>query len=155
MSLINKDNKKETIETKQTMKKMLRYNIKNDTFYLFVKAFHSIDHFFLFIYSNFSLYLNTKNKITKYPIKKSFYIMFFFSFFFILVLNENINISTDLLINAYFNDSQITHISYDKIIKGKFNQNNHNSNNKYSYNCKNNNCQGLYNFGDNNNNQDF
>ena len=155
MSFNHEKIKNENIDKKQIIKpNMLSYNIKNDTFYLFIKAFHSIDNFFIFIYSHFSLYLKTKVNVKIFNIKKIFFTFFLFFFLFSIVLNENINISTDLLINAYFNDSQITHISYERVIKGKFDENNHNSNNKYSYNNKNNNCQGCYNLCENKNNQE-
>ena len=120
------------------------YKDKNDTFYIIIKAYKSIDNFFLFCYSHISFDLRIINK----KVYNLLFFPFLFVFLFSIVLNENINISTDLLINAYFNDSQITHISYDKIIKGKFEdeQNNHISNKKYPYNVNNdiNNCQICY-----------
>ena len=113
---------------------------KNDTFYIFIKAFYFIDKFFLIFYSYIVFYL----KIIFYKkilyLKKFIFMPFFFIFLFSLVLNENINISTDLLISAYFNDSQVIHISYDEITKGKFEEQIINQNSKDNKN-KENNCQ--------------
>ena len=120
MSEFIKEINKDPLNYKQKKhSNILCYKNKNDTFYLFIKAFNSIDKFFIFLYSQI---LSKLNKITKKKIfnfHKIFFSTIIFTFFFTLVLNENISISTELLINEYFNDSQITHISYDKIIKKK------------------------------------
>jgi hypothetical protein len=84
-------------------------------------------------------------------LKKYFYIPFILTLLFSFTLNQNI--PRDLLINAYFNDSQITHISYENIIKGKYeNLNNHNVNaNSYKTNKDNNICKACYNYQENKN----
>ena len=135
---IKEINKDPLIYKQKKHSNILCYKNKNDTFYLFIKAFNSIDNFFIFLYSQI---LSKLNKITKKKIfnfHKIFFSTIIFTFFFTLVLNENINISTELLINAYFNDSQITHISYDKIIKKKFDEENKKQNSKNGYYYKNN-----------------
>ena len=108
---------------------------KNDTFYFFIKAFYSIDKFSLICYSYFSFYLRNIFYKKIFYLKKFIFMPFLFIFLFSLVLNENINISTDLLINAYFNDSEVIHISYDKLIKGKNEEEiiKHISKDKYSF----------------------
>ena len=129
---------------KKNNKYNLANNNKNDTFYLLIKTLHSIDNFFLYFYSYIPFNLNKIVNKKIFYFKKLFFITFFFSLFFSLVVNEDINISTDLLINAYFNDSEITHISYDNIIKKKYEEGNniHNSNSKYIYNNNHNrNCR--------------
>ena len=148
MSKINEEIKSQTIKSNQN-KNILSYKHKNDTFYLLIKAIHSIDKFFVFIYSYISSSLKRVANKKIFNIKNIFFITFLFSFFS-LVLNENINISTDLLINAYFNDSPITHISYENIIKKKYEEEkNINSNNNYYYKNNNDkNCQNCYNYQD-------
>lgn len=139
-------------------KNNLSYKNKNDTFYLFIKTFHSIDNFFLFLYSYVPLNLSKITNKKIFCFKKLFFITFFFSLLFSLVLNENINISTDLLINAYFNDSEITHISYDNMIKKKHEEGNniYNSNNQYIYNNnQQKNCQRCNNYQEIYSNNDY
>ena len=117
---------------------ILRHYNKNDTFYLFNKAFNSIDNIFLYFYSSISFHLKSFINKKIVILKKYFYIPFLLTLLFSLTLSQNI--PRDLLINAYFNDSQITHISYDNIIKGKYadelNNNNLNKFNKDINTCK-------------------
>ena len=49
--------------------------------------------------------------------------MCFYSFFVIILfsLSQSQNITTELIINAYFNKSRLVHISYDNIIKSSKN----------------------------------
>ena len=148
MSKANEEFKSQPLKSYQN-KGILSYKNKNDTFYLLIKTIHSIDQFFIFIYSFIKFNLNKISNKKIFNIKNLIFKTFLFSFF-TLVLNENINISTDLLINAYFNDSPITHISYDKIIKKKNEENNniHNSNNNYYYNNNDKICQNSYDYQD-------
>ena len=146
-----KEAKTESLNYKQENNQniLLRYNNKkNDTFYLFIKTMNSIDNFFLYLYKHISFYIKTMINKKAFNLNKYFFISFLLTLLFSVALNQNI--SRDLLINAYFNDSQITHVSYDKIIKGKYNSeiNNPNINDKYSYNSNNdnNNCQTCYNY---------
>ena len=154
MSEFIKEITKKSLNSKENKNKnniILTYKNKNDTFYLFIKTFNYIDKCFLFLYSKLLSNLNKLANKKISHIKKLLYSLIIFSLFFTLVLNENINISTDLLINAYFNDSQITHISYDKIIKKKFDEdkNNHNSKDDYYYqNSKGRNCKNCDNYQD-------
>ena len=117
----------------------LNFKNKNDTFYFFIKAYHLINKVFIYFHS--FTFFNFNSIINKniYNFKRLFSITFLFTLFFTQVLNENLNISTELLINAYFNEHEITHISYDKVIKGKTIEEINSINNKDNYYIKNNN----------------
>ena len=138
MSQKNMEKKEIKLKLKDDKNKEIisNHKFKNDTFYILVNTLNSIENLFKLFYSFISLDLKSKiNKKICY-FKKSFFMSFLFMILLSLVLNEKINISTDLLINAYFNDSQITHISYDNLIKKNFEKNdkiNLNTKNKYSY----------------------
>ena len=125
---------------------------KNDIFYIFTKTIDITDKFFSFLFSSISF-------LIQIIFSKKFFVvprMCFYSIFFFLLfsLSQSKNIPTELIIAAYFNNSKIIHISYDKILKSnkniyenKLKKNNEaiyqeNYNNYDEYNPNNNLCCG-------------
>ena len=146
MSRLNLIFKEYVNENSKQNKNNLNYKNKNDTFYFFKKVYYLINTFFFHLYSFSFLDLNSLINKNFFNFKKLFFVSFLFTLFFSQVLNQNI--STELLINAYFNEPQITHISYDKVIKGKNGEeiNNININDNYYFKSNNNNFKGCNNY---------
>ena len=98
-----------------SIKSETSYNDLNDIFYIFKKAINITDTFFNFLFSSILFCIKALFRKKKYLFPR----MFFYSFFVVMFfsLSQSQNISTELIINAYFNKSNIIHISYDNIIK--------------------------------------
>ena len=128
------------------------HNDINDISYIFIKAIHIIDNFFTFLYLIISfcfkfLFLK-KNFFFQKICFNSIFIMLLFSF----PLSQNVPIG--LIMSAYFNNSKVTHISYDKIIKEreKINEDNFGLYQREKEKISNRNNKNCYNHDDNNDN---
>jgi len=133
----------------------------NDIFYLSKKTIYIIDTFFTYLFSSIFFCIQTLFS------KKNFFVpkMCFYSLFITLLFSfsQSQNITTELIINAYFNKSNIIHISYDQLIKSsqkkyenKYKRNNAHEN-AYYENNKDNYCSEEYdnNYSDRNLNDEF
>ena len=89
------------------------HNDINDIFYILTTTISIIDKFFTILYSAVSFILqilfSKKNFISSKMCFYSFFVIFLFS------LSQGQNISMDLIMKAYFNKSNVVHISYDNI----------------------------------------
>ena len=86
----------------------------NDIFYIFAKTIYIIDTFFTYLFSTMFFCIQTLFSKKNFLVPK----MCFYSFFIALfTFSQSQNITTGLILNAYFNRSNIIHISYDEIIK--------------------------------------
>ena len=120
----------------------------NDIFYISKKIIHIIDTFFTYLFSTIFFFIQSLFS------KKNFFVpkMCFYSIFIALLFSfsQSQNITTELIINAYFNRSNIIHISYDQIVKSsqKKYENKYKRNNAYDntyYENNNNICSEEYN----------
>ena len=91
------------------------YNDINDIFYIFIKAINITDSFFNLLFSTILFCIKILFTKKKYIFPR----MCFYSFFILVIfsISQSQYVPTELIINAYFNKSQIIHISYDNIIK--------------------------------------
>ena len=129
------------------------HNDINDISYIFIKAIHIIDNFFTFLYLVISFcfkFLFSKKIFffQKICFNSTFIILLVFSF----PLSQNVPIG--LIMSAYFNNSKVTHISYDKIIKEreKINEDNFGLYQREKEKISNRNNKNCYNHDDNNDN---
>ena len=141
-----------------TKKSETSYNDLNDIFYIFKKAINATDSFFNLLFSTILFCIKAIFTKKKYIFPKmcfySIFVMVLFSF------SQSQYVPIDLIINAYFNKSQIIHISYDNIIKS--NKNNFDNaykkskayDKKIKYIDPNGNCN-EYNYYDINNNNNY
>ena len=108
-----------------TKKSETSYNDLNDIFYIFKKAINATDSFFNLLFSTILFCIKAIFTKKKYIFPR----MCFYSIFVIVLFSfsQSQYVPIDLIINAYFNKSQIIHISYDNIIKS----NNNNFDNAY------------------------
>ena len=95
------------------------YNDLNDIFYIFKKAINATDSFFNLLFSTILFCIKAIFTKKKYIFPR----MCFYSIFVIVLFSfsQSQYVPIDLIINAYFNKSQIIHISYDNIIKSNKN----------------------------------
>ena len=102
-----------------TKKSETSYNDLNDIFYIFKKAINATDSFFNLLFSTILFCIKAIFTKKKYIFPK----MCFYSIFVIVLFSfsQSQYVPIDLIINAYFNKSQIIHISYDNIIKSNKN----------------------------------
>ena len=102
-----------------TKKSETSYNDLNDIFYIFKKALNATDSFFNLLFSTILFCIKAIFTKKKYIFPRmcfySIFVMVLFSF------SQSQYVPIDLIINAYFNKSQIIHISYDNIIKSNKN----------------------------------
>ena len=102
-----------------TKKSETSYNDLNDIFYIFKKAINATDSFFNLLFSTILFCIKAIFTKKKYIFSRmcfySIFVMVLFSF------SQSQYVPIDLIINAYFNKSQIIHISYDNIIKSNKN----------------------------------
>ena len=102
-----------------TKKSETSYNDLNDIFYIFKKAINATDSFFNLLFSTILFCIKAIFTKKKYIFPRmcfySIFVMVLFSF------SQSQYVPIDLIINAYFNKSQIIHISYDNIIKSNKN----------------------------------
>ena len=102
-----------------TKKSETSYNDLNDIFYIFKKAINATDSFFNLLFSTILFCIKALFTKKKYIFPRmcfySIFVMVLFSF------SQSQYVPIDLIINAYFNKSQIIHISYDNIIKSNKN----------------------------------
>ena len=102
-----------------TKKSETSYNDLNDIFYIFKKTINAIDSFFNLLFSTILFCIKALFTKKKYIFPRmcfySIFVMVLFSF------SQSQYVPIDLIINAYFNKSQIIHISYDNIIKSNKN----------------------------------
>ena len=141
-----------------TKKSETSYNDLNDIFYIFKKAINATDSFFNLLFSTILFCIKAIFTKKKYIFPK----MCFYSIFVIVLFSfsQSQYVPIDLIINAYFNKSQIIHISYDNIIKS--NKNNFDNaykkskayDKKIKYIDPNGNCN-EYNYYDINNNNNY
>ena len=141
-----------------TKKSETSYNDLNDIFYIFKKAINATDSFFNLLFSTILFCIKALFTKKKYIFPRmcfySIFVMGLFSF------SQSQYVPIDLIINAYFNKSQIIHISYDNIIKS--NKNNFDNaykkskayDKKIKYIDPNGNCN-EYNYYDINNNNNY
>ena len=108
-----------------TKKSETSYNDLNDIFYIFKKTINATDSFFNLLFSTILFCIKAIFTKKKYIFPR----MCFYSIFVIVLFSfsQSQYVPIDLIINAYFNKSQIIHISYDNIIKS----NNNNFDNAY------------------------
>ena len=101
------------------LKSETSYNDLNDIFYIFKKAINLTDSFFNFLFSTIVFCIKALFTKKKYIFPR----MCFYSIFVIVLFSfsQSQYVPIDLIINAYFNKSQIIHISYDNIIKSNKN----------------------------------
>ena len=102
-----------------TKKSETSYNDLNDIFYIFKKTINATDSFFNLLFSTIlfcikAIFTKKKNIFPRMCFY-SIFVMGLFSF------SQSQYVPIDLIINAYFNKSQIIHISYDNIIKSNKN----------------------------------
>ena len=102
-----------------TKKSETSYNDLNDIFYIFKKTINITDSFFNFLFSTILFCIKILLTKKKYIFPR----MCFYSIFVIVLFSfsQSQYVPIDLIINAYFNKSQIIHISYDNIIKSNKN----------------------------------
>ena len=102
-----------------TKKSETSYNDLNDIFYIFKKAINATDSFFNLLFSTILFCIKAIFTKKKYIFPR----MCFYSIFVIILFSfsQSQYVPIDLIINAYFNKSQIIHISYDNIIKSNKN----------------------------------
>ena len=102
-----------------TKKSETSYNDLNDIFYIFKKAINATDSFFNLLFSTILFCIKALFTKKKYIFPR----MCFYSIFVIVLFSfsQSQYVPIDLIINAYFNKSQIIHISYDNIIKSNKN----------------------------------
>ena len=102
-----------------TKKSETSYNDLNDIFYIFKKAINATDSFFNLLFSTILFCIKAIFTKKKYIFPR----MCFYSIFVIVLFSfsQSQYVPIDLIINAYFNKSQIIHISYDNIIKSNKN----------------------------------
>ena len=102
-----------------TKKSETSYNDLNDIFYIFKKAINATDSFFNLLFSTILFCIKAIFTKKKYIFPR----MCFYSIFAIVLFSfsQSQYVPIDLIINAYFNKSQIIHISYDNIIKSNKN----------------------------------
>lgn len=141
-----------------TKKSETSYNDLNDIFYIFKKAINATDSFFNLLFSTILFCIKAIFTKKKYIFPR----MCFYSIFVIVLFSfsQSQYVPIDLIINAYFNKSQIIHISYDNIIKS--NKNNFDNaykkskayDKKIKYIDPNGNCN-EYNYYDINNNNNY
>ena len=141
-----------------TKKSETSYNDLNDIFYIFKKTINATDSFFNLLFSTILFCIKAIFTKKKYIFPK----MCFYSIFVIVLFSfsQSQYVPIDLIINAYFNKSQIIHISYDNIIKS--NKNNFDNaykkskayDKKIKYIDPNGNCN-EYNYYDINNNNNY
>ena len=141
-----------------TKKSETSYNDLNDIFYIFKKAINATDSFFNLLFSTILFCIKAIFTKKKYIFPR----MCFYSIFAIVLFSfsQSQYVPIDLIINAYFNKSQIIHISYDNIIKS--NKNNFDNaykkskayDKKIKYIDPNGNCN-EYNYYDINNNNNY
>lgn len=141
-----------------TKKSETSYNDLNDIFYIFKKAINATDSFFNLLFSTILFCIKALFTKKKYIFPR----MCFYSIFVIVLFSfsQSQYVPIDLIINAYFNKSQIIHISYDNIIKS--NKNNFDNaykkskayDKKIKYIDPNGNCN-EYNYYDINNNNNY
>ena len=146
------------MKIKLTKKSETSYNDLNDIFYIFKKAINATDSFFNLLFSTILFCIKAIFTKKKYIFPR----MCFYSIFVIVLFSfsQSQYVPIDLIINAYFNKSQIIHISYDNIIKS--NKNNFDNTYKKSkaydkkikYIDPNGNCN-EYNYYDINNNNNY
>ena len=141
-----------------TKKSETSYNDLNDIFYIFKKTINATDSFFNLLFSTILFCIKALFTKKKYIFPRmcfySIFVMVLFSF------SQSQYVPIDLIINAYFNKSQIIHISYDNIIKS--NKNNFDNaykkskayDKKIKYIDPNGNCN-EYNYYDINNNNNY
>ena len=141
-----------------TKKSETSYNDLNDIFYIFKKTINATDSFFNLLFSTILFCIKAIFTKKKYIFPRmcfySIFVMVLFSF------SQSQYVPIDLIINAYFNKSQIIHISYDNIIKS--NKNNFDNaykkskayDKKIKYIDPNGNCN-EYNYYDINNNNNY
>ena len=102
-----------------TKKSETSYNDLNDIFYIFKKTINATDSFFNLLFSTILFCIKALFTKKKYIFPRmcfySIFVMVLFSF------SQSQYVPIDLIINAYFNKSQIIHISYDNIIKSNKN----------------------------------
>ena len=102
-----------------TKKSETSYNDLNDIFYIFKKTINATDSFFNLLFSTILFCIKAIFTKKKYIFPRmcfySIFVMVLFSF------SQSQYVPIDLIINAYFNKSQIIHISYDNIIKSNKN----------------------------------
>ena len=102
-----------------TKKSETSYNDLNDIFYIFKKTINATDSFFNLLFSTILFCIKALFTKKKYIFPRmcfySIFVMVLFSF------TQSQYVPIDLIINAYFNKSQIIHISYDNIIKSNKN----------------------------------
>ena len=102
-----------------TKKYETSYNDLNDIFYIFKKTINATDSFFNLLFSTILFCIKALFTKKKYIFPRmcfySIFVMVLFSF------SQSQYVPIDLIINAYFNKSQIIHISYDNIIKSNKN----------------------------------
>ena len=102
-----------------TKKSETSYNDLNDIFYIFKKTINATDSFFNLLFSTILFCIKAIFTKKKYIFPR----MCFYSIFVIVLFpfSQSQYVPIDLIINAYFNKSQIIHISYDNIIKSNKN----------------------------------
>ena len=102
-----------------TKKSETSYNDLNDIFYIFKKTINATDSFFNLLFSTILFCIKALFTKKKYIFPR----MCFYSIFVIVLFSfsQSQYVPIDLIINAYFNKSQIIHISYDNIIKSNKN----------------------------------
>ena len=140
------------------LKSETSYNDLNDIFYIFKKAINLTDSFFNFLFSTILFCIKALLTKKKYIFPR----MCFYSFFVIILfsLSQSQNITTELIINTYFNKSRLVHISYNNIIKSSKNflDNRYKRTNPYEKEIKyvncNENCK-EYNYNDEINNNKY
>jgi len=108
-----------SIISKAISSKYSLYKNNNDTFKIFISTFSKLKLFTLSFWDCFISYISS---MRHFLYKLQFILLLqVFLFSFIATFEENANISTDLIISAYFPKNHITRISYD-IIKEEENE---------------------------------
>ena len=117
------------------------YKNNNDTIKIFISTFLKLK---LFVISLWDFFISYISSMKHFLYKLQFILLLqVFLFSFITTFEGNANISTDLIISAYFPKNHITRISYEVIkeeenkknAKTSFKDNNYNNNNDFPSSC--------------------
>ena len=93
----------------------ISFENNNDTINILASLFSTFNFFIYSTYNSFMYYISL---LKQFKFRCHFFLLLIFMLFtFVITFESNSNISTNLIISAYFNKKSITRITYDKLLE--------------------------------------
>ena len=93
----------------------ISFENNNDTINILASLFSTFNFFIYSTYNSFMYYISL---LKQFKFRCHFFLLLIFTLFtFVITFESNSNISTNLIISAYFNKKSITRITYDKLLE--------------------------------------